>query len=114
MFKQNRKKKQPQPVPKIRKGTVKKYLTDLQFNILQLLKKQLLNPSQTGPHPLIIMCEIFREEFGKSYSRYVKPEQTREGVLDKAKVLNHYRERTDELIREYSKASNTHLDTSMD
>ena len=89
-------------------------MTDQQFNILQLLKKQLLNPTTSGPHPIIMMCEIFREEFGRCYKKYVKPEENRDGILDKAKVINNYREKTDELIREFSKVPQPHLETSMD
>lgn len=60
--------------PKMHKGTVKRYLTDLQNSILQLLKKQLLGSGSATAHPIRMVCDMFVEEFGEAYSKYVLPE----------------------------------------
>ena len=98
--------------PKMHKGTVKRYLTDLQNSLLQLLKKQLLGASSATPHPIRMVCDMFVQEFGQAASKYVKPEENKAGVLDKAKLIVNYQERTDELIREFSKVSASHNFTS--
>lgn len=43
------------------------------------------------------MCQIFREEFGKVYKRYVKPKKTQEGFYDKVNIIDIFKKKTQEL-----------------
>jgi len=61
-------------------GTVKRYLSEFQNNILTLLKKHILT---NKTHPIAIMSEIFRNEFYKAYKKYSIPTKNKEGVLNK-------------------------------
>jgi hypothetical protein len=65
--KKKSKKQNQQPAVKQNKGTVKRYLSEIQVQILVLLNKHLL---QSSNHPISVMCELFRQEFEKAYSKY--------------------------------------------
>ena len=65
-------------------GTVKRYLSDVQMHMLAMLKRHIL---QSKSHPILILCEVFREEFYKVYNQYSKPEKTSNGVFDKVGVV---------------------------
>ena len=45
-------------------------------------------------HPIYIICQIFREEFGKAYKKYVQPEKNKAGVYDKVNVIKMFKEKT--------------------
>ena len=45
-------------------------------------------------HPIYIICGIFRDEFGKAYKKYVKPEKNKAGVYDKVNVIKMFKEKT--------------------
>lgn len=51
-------------------GTIKRYLSDTQLQILLILNKHLI---QSPSHPIVMICEIFRQEFEKAYNKYTKP-----------------------------------------
>jgi hypothetical protein len=80
--------------PKMNDGTVQKYLTDCQFEMLTLLKRQILEERN---HPIAAICNLFREEFGKAYKKYVKPKKNEKGVEDKVNIINMFRTKTKEL-----------------
>jgi hypothetical protein len=50
--------------PKMNHGTIKKYLSETQFQILSLFKRHIF---QSPLHPVHQICEIFREVFKKAY-----------------------------------------------
>jgi len=51
--------------PKLhQEGTVKRYLSDMQNQILSLLKKHLLKDKT---NPILTMCQLFREAFAQAY-----------------------------------------------
>lgn len=81
-------------VPKQHKGTIKRYLSDMQFQILNLLRKQI---SSVKLHPIALICKIFREQFGKAYEKFVKPKKNELGIVDKVGVLQEYKLRTSQL-----------------
>lgn len=81
-------------MPKQHKGTIKRYLSDVQFQILNLLRKQI---SSVKLHPIALICKIFREQFGKAYEKYAKPKKNEMGVYDKVGVLQEYKLRTSQL-----------------
>lgn len=51
-----------------------------------------------------MLCDLFRAEFAKSYSKYTQPQVNASGVKDKAGVVRRFQERTVELQREHSRA----------
>ena len=77
--------------PKSFTGTVKRYLTEVQIHLLGLLKKHLLS-SKT--HPVVVICEIFRDQFVQSYDKYSNPVQNESGIFDKIAVIQKFQERT--------------------
>ena len=86
--------------PKMHPGTIKKYLTETQNQILCLLKKHMLEQKN---HPISIICQIFRENFGKAYEKYSKPSTNPSGGLDKAGVIRIFKQKTKQLQSEFIK-----------
>ena len=43
------------------------------------------------------ICQIFREQFGKAYKKYVKPKKNEKGVEDKVNIIQMFREKTKQL-----------------
>lgn len=75
-----------------RAGTVKRYLSELQSNILIILNRHIL---QSKSHPIVMLCDIFRSEFEKSYKQYAQPvKDEKTGVKDKLGVMEKIKERT--------------------
>jgi hypothetical protein len=70
--------------PKMNEGTIKKYLNEVQNQMLELMKNQIIFHTN---HPISMICRIFREEFGRSYKKYVKPKKNEAGVYDKVNVI---------------------------
>ena len=44
-----------------------------------------------------MICQIFRQEFGKVYNKYYKPKRNKLGIVDKAVIINNIKKRTDQL-----------------
>jgi succinate dehydrogenase/fumarate reductase flavoprotein subunit len=61
---------------------------------LTLLKRQILEERN---HPIMVICNIFREEFSKAYKKYVKPKKNEKGVEDKVNIIQMFREKTKQL-----------------
>jgi hypothetical protein len=45
----------------------------------------------------MVICQIFREEFGKAYKKYVKPKKNEKGVEDKVNIIRMFKEKTRQL-----------------
>jgi hypothetical protein len=49
------------------------------------------------------MCEMFRKEFTKAYSKYAQPQKDQSGQLDKLGLVQKFQKRTQELQQEYTR-----------
>ena len=72
-------------------GTIKRYLTEIQNQILLMLKKQILHAKT---HPIFLICKIFREKFGAAYKKYVQPNKTDTGVVDRVGLIKAFKEKS--------------------
>ena len=81
-------------------GTIKKYLTEIQNQILLMLKKQILHHKT---HPIFLICKIFREKFGAAYKKYVQPNKTESGVTDRVGLIKTFKEKSKALQTRFNK-----------
>ena len=62
--------------------------------MLKMMKSHIM---LNNNHPINIICLIFREEFGRAYRKYVRPEKNKAGVYDKVNVIKMFKEKTQKL-----------------
>mmetsp|Transcript_17368 Transcript_17368/g.29210 ORF Transcript_17368/g.29210 Transcript_17368/m.29210 type:complete len:574 (+) Transcript_17368:90-1811(+) len=88
--------------PRPQMGTIKRYLSEFQFQMLNLLKKQIL---MNKNHPIHQICAMFREEFGRTYLKLAQPVKNENGVYDKVGVIANFKERTKQLQNKFKNKS---------
>ena len=70
--------------------------------IVCLFNKQIL---QNKDHPINMLCKIFRESFWDSLNKYAVPKK-KSGIVDKASTIQLYKEKTEELKKEFNDNDN--------
>ena len=53
-------------------------------------------------HPINMVCKLFREAFWDRMGKYAQPIKKKNGIVDKAAVIVLYKEKTEELKKDYN------------
>ena len=81
------------------KRTIRRYLTQFQYKILQLFIKQILKNKN---HPISVISNLFKKHFDNSYRNYIQPS----GKNDKGEIkrlVTIYNSKSEALKNDYIK-----------